>query len=671
MTNSYRTTKCTLDDVLRQPLDRYIILDAVIRTHRLTIHAYQFLRLWILHKHQQDQVIPHIDHDLIRMVFYALKTSSNGPTPSGNQAKLLQEFNEFYEKEYKELGYSDKINSVKLPQILKDAATEMVTAIENNIKNHFFTYLLRFVNSSFAASHQQKIDEIKDPEEQDTLRLLFRKKLDTVKKDLINNTFESDPSYHSWIRQHRPHIFPPNHQHSDIKADPQKYLKNMIYMCTILETNKAKMFQWFPLRTSIIPGYIHLDSIAIRELFRAYHHKGKVEEYRDKLWDQYFKIRKFERTNYTFDYRISTDGVAVSVQLLNHEQIKPRQEKKTKMVEGKAKTREMTKNMTPEEKEQYIVQKKRQLLKEQTEKRRQAVAEMKKRPGAPRNEESLYLEDLNDDELDALLVATKVYVDPGKGTLLRMLSDDGKTFKYTNKEHLRRTKRFKYQAKIEKYKRREKIFEIERALSNFNSKSCDYEQFKAYLKIKNTVNAALFRKYESPYFRRYRWYGYLDRKRTEDHLVNNITKTFGEDAVLIYGDWSVGKQMRNFISTPNIGLKRKLGKHFQIYSIDEFRTSRLHHQNEEVCGNLRVRNEDGKTWRSVHSVLTFQTENHGTGCINRDNNAVLNMRKLTHYFLEHGDRPLRYRRGYDLTTNSAGNLRADVVHTSPGGQIER
>ena len=632
MTNSYRTTKCTLDDVLRQPLNRYIILDAVIRTHRLTIHAYQFLRLWILHKHQQEQAIPHIDHDLVRMVFCTLKTSYNGPPPTDNQARLLEEFNAFYEKEYKDLGYSEKINGLHLSQILKDATTEIVTAIENNIKNHFFTYLRRFVNSSFAASHQQKIDEIKDPEEQGELVVLLRNELAAVKKDLINNTLESDLSYHSWIQQHRPHIFPLNHQNSDIKADPQKYLKNMIYMCTILETNKAKMFQWFPLRTSIIPGYIHLDTTAIKEIFGASHYKGKVEEYRDKLWDEYFKIRKFERANYTFDYRISTDGVAVSVQLLNHEQVQPQREKKSKMVAGRAKTREMTKNMTPEEKKQYVAQKKRQLLKEQTEKRRQAVAEMKKSLPVPRNEEFPYLEDLGDEEIDALLAATKVYVDPGKGTLLRMLSDNGKSFKYTNKEHLRRTKRSKYQAKVEKYKRKEKILEIERALSNFNSKSCDYERFKAYLKIKNTVNAALFCKYESHYFRRYRWYGYLDRKRTEEHLVNNIAETFGEDAVLIYGDWSVGKQMRNFISTPNIGLKRKLGKHFQIYSIDEFRTSRLHHQSEEVCSNLRVCNEDGKTWRSVHSVLTFQTENHGTGCINRDNNAVRNMRKITHYF---------------------------------------
>jgi len=40
---------------------------------------------------------------------------------------------------------------------------------------------------------------------------------------------------------------------------------------------------------------------------------------------------------------------------------------------------------------------------------------------------------------------------------------------------------------------------------------------------------------------------------------------------MIYGDWSIGHQMHNFISTSNLGLKRKLGEYLKIYNIDEFR----------------------------------------------------------------------------------------------------
>ena len=45
--------------------------------------------------------------------------------------------------------------------------------------------------------------------------------------------------------------------------------------------------------------------------------------------------------------------------------------------------------------------------------------------------------------------------------------------------------------------------------------------------------------------------------------MNNIEERYGKDAVIIMGDWSATKQMRGFISTPNIGMKRKT----EVYDI--------------------------------------------------------------------------------------------------------
>jgi hypothetical protein len=44
--------------------------------------------------------------------------------------------------------------------------------------------------------------------------------------------------------------------------------------------------------------------------------------------------------------------------------------------------------------------------------------------------------------------------------------------------------------------------------------------------------------------------------------------------------------MSNFISTPNIALKRKLRERFKIYNIDEFRTSCINNKTEEESDNL-------------------------------------------------------------------------------------
>ena len=48
------------------------------------------------------------------------------------------------------------------------------------------------------------------------------------------------------------------------------------------------------------------------------------------------------------------------------------------------------------------------------------------------------------------------------------------------------------------------------------------------------------------------------QKRTEDNMLNKIEKTYTKDSIIIIGNWSIGRQMKNFISTPNLSLKRKL-----------------------------------------------------------------------------------------------------------------
>ena len=121
--------------------------------------------------------------------------------------------------------------------------------------------------------------------------------------------------------------------------------------------------------------------------------------------------------------------------------------------------------------------------------------------------------------------------------------------------------------------------------------------------------------------------------------------------IIIMGDWSIEKQMRDFISTPNIWIKRKLNERFAVFNIDEFRTSSLHHKTEEICGNLSLPDKTNKL-RKLHSVLTFTMENNGKGCINRDYNGCLNIKKIFDSFMRDGTRPQRYCRGYDLTKNT-------------------
>ena len=61
-----------------------------------------------------------------------------------------------------------------------------------------------------------------------------------------------------------------------------------------------------------------------------------------------------------------------------------------------------------------------------------------------------------------------------------------------------------------------------------------------------------------------------------------------------------------YISTPNLGLKRKLAEYFKVYNIDEFRSSCLNYKTEEKSENLYLPDKQGEL-RKIHSILTYQT----------------------------------------------------------------
>jgi hypothetical protein len=296
--STLRTSKTSLNKILignNRNNNKRIIFDAVTRTHQIIVHLCMFLRLFILDKYHNNQPIPHINKNFMSMAIKALiATSVAGPTPKGSNLDMFNEFKKFYISDYKQLGYTEKIDGSNLSQILGYMETDIITNIENNIKLHFFKYVNQFVNSSFKSKHKQLVETVKKKDKQ-SLKKQLDKELYELKQDLLNNTLESDVKYHAWINQHRPHIFPINITDSyefDISHNPQKYLKHMIYMCIEIEKIGGKSFQFFPIRSNIVPKYIPIDTTTLIDLFMSENkneYYNDVDRYKNILWDKLLK----------------------------------------------------------------------------------------------------------------------------------------------------------------------------------------------------------------------------------------------------------------------------------------------------------------------------------------------------------------------------------------------
>jgi hypothetical protein len=628
--------KIPLSKIVRDKETQNTLFQAADRLNRITLHLTQFLRLWALHKYEHTNQVPQITETTISMAYRAILNTQSVPgrRPTGQNRALLDDFENFFTQHYQSLGGS-KFDGRNLTNIINGyMSTLILTNLENNIKCHFQKYLNRYVNGHFLDGKDLTSAERKQ----------LRKELAVVKKDLMTGQLTSNIIYHPWILEQRTLILPilvEETHYLGHKKNPQSYLGGMFFMNKKLEMIGRKTFQPFPLRRELIPKYIPIDSHALVSLFDFANKNNFYSDLfskREEIWDVLFKMDHpvFHNKKIVFDFRLLTDGLATSLQFIQKEDEEKKNLKKAKMREG----RDTARKIKNGELEAIVKQKNPPKEKKDTDKK------VEKKDDWP------YLEDLNVAEIEELKKNGYIVADPGKNNLLYLMDETGETLRFTKKERNKVTKLNDFRRKIEKFRKNKGIEKTEEVLSLVSGKTCDVEKFKNYIRVKNDVNKKLGIIYNKEIFRKFRWYSYVNRGKYFDSIVRRIKKKFGKEKTLIYGDYEGKVNLKGSISTPGIGLKRKIASKIKVVNIDEFRTSALNYKTEDYCENLVVE-KDGKK-RAVHAILTYKTDPNRYGCIGRDLNAVRNMKKLVDSFLGGKGRPRNFQRGQEVIPIDTG-----------------
>jgi hypothetical protein len=206
-------------------------------------------------------------------------------------------------------------------------------------------------------------------------------------------------------------------------------------------------------------------------------------------------------------------------------------------------------------------------------------------------EEFTYIEHLAKSDLEALLKETLIFIDPGRKSILTMLGNvNGKDiFLSYSHQRVKETKMNIHKKRRNKLRKKLGLLKLEKELSDYNSNSLNTKEYAEYVKAKNERLVMLLKGYTDILFRKLKFYSYINSQRSEDFLCNKIKKVYGNNPVLIFGDWRA-PNLRGSV-TPLLRLKKQL-QNFRIYLIDEFRTSKLHHFTEEECGNLVVKEKE-------------------------------------------------------------------------------
>ena len=678
--DKYKTLKISFSQILKnnnKDLTLSIINDALFRVNKIVIHTYQFLRLFNLSTNQiigKDDKFLELTVNVIGIAMKLfIKTTKRGRKIVGKNKDIYNEFKNFFDEHYSPYFKEDKIDGQNLSSILNYCKTSILTAIENNIKIHFVDYLNRFVNCSFKPEHEKILEKFKG-KERDDVKYKLKAELKILKNDIISGTYTYNSKYENWMMKWGPQIVPnlltnKSHIHN-LNENPQHYLVHMKKMSSEIIKMGYKSFQYFPLRTECIPKYIKIDTKALVELLVNVKNMGvdkgyiydNLTSYKKEIWNKFFNMKHkiFKQNKYVFNYEISTDGYAISILFLHKDNVETENLKKENKKKGLKIARLKYSKLDREEIDE-LKEKKRQnvkIYKSKTEFKKEAKEDfknknkedqenIKKKMTENKKIKLPYLEELEEKEIEILkeqMIAGKVvYVDPGKKNILYMMNNEGRYFRYTISERLYETGRIKYRKNLQNYKNYKGISEIENELSGYNSKSCEQNEFKKYIEKKNELNEALTEKYKADIFRKYKWFGFINTQRSEAKLMEKIKKVYGKDITVIYGDWSIGQQMRNFIPTPIKGIKKLITENFKTYSIDEYKTSAINYKTQEKNENMYIVDKKGAL-KKQHSILTYKMENERKGCINRDKCAVNNFDYITKYFLEKRERPEVFKR---------------------------
>ena len=634
-----KTNKDNIKNILKDNDLLPIINEITIKTNKIVIHSYQFLKLYLLYLYENKQPFPVLDKEYICNIFKVVtqRKSNKGNYAEGSEPEQLKTLTNFYKNHYLlTISINEVLYYDKLPYILAYEAIDMITNINNNIQEHFINHFNKYVNIVFdiKAKREEITKNNKDKEIRKQLHKALYEEINKVKKDLITfGVFTSDIKYHSWIKEQKLKLFPnktefeENNIYYELKSNTQYFIYGMFHISNELgkinniriqnEEKQIRLFNVLPLRTNIFPKNICIDTCGLIQNFMGHEYDSKLlttykkENKYFELWNKYFKLNKrvFKKgKNYTFSYMIRTDGISCCVLFVR-----------------------VDKNGKP-------------------------LAKTYANKKCCQEENIDYIEKAN---IDDIKHKKFVCADPNLADLIycgyKDENDKLITFRYTQNQRRLETQMKKY-SKIKDKLNKETIIneksvkDLETTLSILNSKTCNYDKFKTYCIEKNKVNYQLYSHYEQTIFRKFKLNVFTNTQKSENKMINNFQNKYGkpEETIFVIGDYDKGNyHMKG--KEPVICKKfRRIFRNasYKTFLVNEFRTSKLCNCCNEELENFLERpsqkpklKKEGKT-EICHGVLRCQSVKHKSEIFhNRDKNAVQNMLNIVKSVLNTGKRP--------------------------------
>jgi transposase len=571
---------------------------------------------------------------------------SRGKKNKQETQKIIDDLVNFNNNHYsKIIGKKLAFNCTNLSTVLDEEAIKIMTGYHNHIQNNIEQFMNRYINImlnkndyiSFFRSQRDALlkhllnnKQLTKTKRKNIIKnckdaiSIYCEGLREAKKDIISGTNScNNPIYRKVINKcktYLPKNIGKNGVLYDVVCDPLKYLPFIIRMSIEIEEKEVKSFCCFPLRKSYIPGYINIGTTTLILILM----KNNTEYGGDKkgyyltnrntrlqsffLWNLFFRTERkmFKLKGYMFDDTISTDGIGCSIQFIRKE------------LYGR-----------------YI-------------------KSMRK----PRNyEDYIYIDDLSDSEKEIYKKYNIVGIDPGKNDLI--YCTDGKykikngkhinhTFRYSNLQRSKelKTKEFnKQRAKCGNNKKSEHLDKsfitfLESHISKYSSKTNNIDIFTKYVKYKEALSIKIRKHYREKLYRQLKWYSYINKRKSEDKMINNFSDTFGnpQNTLVCIGDWSGNNSIKGKAPTKGKSMRDLFRRNgYNVLLVNEYNTSIRSFIDGDKLEKFRLKGN-----YKCHGLLRSETVPEGklnNFVVNRDLNGSMNILKKAKLLLKNKELP--------------------------------
>lgn len=343
-----------------------------------------------------------------------------------------------------------------------------------------------------------------------------------------------------------------------VVSDPIHFLPSYCRLSRRYEYHGFPQFTALPLRTTLVQSHVQIDTMILyRHVLKLT--RGEAEDFgedmKEELWGRVFRLEKkaFQaRAGMRFDGTVCTDGHSLTV-CISHPDAK----------RGQKAGRKSKATLQAEVREQYV-----------------------------------------ENNLDRLQLAENIVgADPNKRDLLYCQDTlAGTTFRYTSNQRALETGSREFKKKRERLKRQSGIDKLESNIPTH--KTMDLQGYCRYLATLAAMEAQRQPFYDRDIHRRMRFNSYRNTQRTETKIIANMRERYGENFVVVMGDWSdAGRTMKFQTSSKTKGWRTLLRRNgIPCFLIDEFRTS-------SYCP-LCEKKVSGKLWKRPSSRPWRRSEGH-------------------------------------------------------------